>query len=59
MSLYNGLYDISHVGSTIGYLRLSSVGDPTPEVTAYDVATTSKTTLLKFVPISYYGNPEQ
>lgn len=58
MSLYAGLYDISDDGSTIVYLRLSSSSDPTPEVTAYDVATRVKTPLLKRVSVSNYGTQE-
>jgi Tol biopolymer transport system component len=57
-SLFRGLMDISDDGSTIVYLRLTSLGDFTPEVTAYDVATMAKTTLLKQVPVSHYGTPE-
>jgi Tol biopolymer transport system component len=58
LSLYRGLMDISDDGSTIVYIRLSSSGDTTPEVTAYDVATMAKTTLLKQVLVSSYGTPE-
>jgi len=58
LSLYRGLMDISDDGSTIVYIRLSSSGDTTPEVTAYDVATMVKTTLLKQVTVSNYGTPE-
>jgi hypothetical protein len=56
--LMKGQYDISDDGSTIVYFRYTSIADPTPELVVYDVATMARTQILKTVPVSHYGAPE-
>jgi hypothetical protein len=56
--LLNGLYDISDDGSKVVYFRYTSLADPSPEIVVYDVATTTTTLLLKSLPVSNYGTPE-
>jgi Tol biopolymer transport system component len=56
--LLKGLYDISDDGSTIVYFRYTSIADPTPELVVYDVATMARTQILKTLPVSHYGTPE-
>ena len=53
--LLNGLYDISDDGSKVVYFRYTSLGDPTPELVVYDVATMSKTQVLKTLSVSNWG----
>ncbi len=58
LGLLKGQYDISDDGSTIVYFRYTSIADPTPELVVYDVATMTRTQILKTVPVSNWGTPE-